>query len=61
MSLLIESDGPVFVVTMDRPKARNAVDPAQAERLREAFDSFEHNDAAKVAVLEPRGTPSSSR
>src|SRR5215470_12975990 len=51
MSLGIETDGPVFVVTMDRPKARNAVDPEQAERLREAFDSFERNDDAKVAVL----------
>ncbi len=51
MSLLIESDGPIFIVTMDRPKTRNAVDPAQAERLREAFDSFERNDEAKVAVL----------
>ncbi len=51
MSLFIESDGPVFVVTMDRPQARNAVDPAQADRLRAAFDSFERNDAAKVAVF----------
>ncbi len=51
MSLLIESDGPVLVVTMDRPKARNAVDPAQAERLRAAFESFERNAEAKVAVL----------
>ncbi len=51
MSLIIETDGPVLVVTMDRAKARNAVDPAQAERLREAFDSFERNDEAKVAVF----------
>src|SRR5262244_250086 len=51
MSLFIESDGPVVVVTMDRPKARNAVDPEQAARLREAFDSFERNDNAKVAVF----------
>lgn len=51
MSLTIESDGPVFIVTMDRPRARNAVDPAQAERLREAFDGFERSDTAKVAVF----------
>lgn len=51
MSLHIEPDGPVFVVTMDRPKARNAVDPGQAERLRHAFAQFERNEAVKVAVL----------
>ena len=51
MSLNIEPDGPVLVVTMDRPKARNAVDPEQAERLRAAFDAFERNGEAKVAVL----------
>jgi enoyl-CoA hydratase len=51
MSLLIEPDGPVLVVTMDRPKARNAVDPEQAGRLREAFQRFERDAAAKVAVL----------
>ncbi|MFO0988311.1 MAG: crotonase/enoyl-CoA hydratase family protein [Alphaproteobacteria bacterium] len=36
---------------MDRPNARNAVDPAQAERLRAAFESFERNAEARVAVL----------
>jgi len=51
MSLVIESDGPVFVVTMDRPKARNAVDPDQAKRLRDAFERFERDGEAKVAVL----------
>ena len=51
MSLNIELDGPVCIVTMDRPRARNAVDPAQARRLREAFQQFERNEAAKVAVL----------
>ena len=30
MSLIVETDGPVLVVTMERPQARNAVDPAQA-------------------------------
>jgi len=51
MSLIVEAEGPVLVVTMDRPAARNAVDPAQAERLREAFDRFERDDDAKVAVF----------
>ncbi len=51
MSLHIETDGPVRVVTMDRPKAKNAVDPEQAERLRDAFDAFERDDTVKIAVL----------
>jgi enoyl-CoA hydratase len=51
MSLRIESDGPVFIVTMDRPQARNAVDPEQAQRLRAAFEQFEREEAAQVAVL----------
>src|SRR5687768_17752257 len=40
---------------MDRPAARNAVDPEQAKRLREAFAAFERDDAAKVAVLTGAG------
>jgi enoyl-CoA hydratase len=55
MSLHLESDGAVFIVTMDRPEARNAVDPAQAKRLREAFQQFERDEAAKVAVLTGAG------
>jgi enoyl-CoA hydratase len=51
MSLIVETDGPVRIVTMDRPQARNAVDPEQARRLRAAFASFEADDTAKVAVL----------
>ncbi|MCW5774203.1 MAG: enoyl-CoA hydratase/isomerase family protein, partial [Rhodospirillaceae bacterium] len=51
MSLRLETDGPVFIVTMDRPQAKNAVDAAQAERLRDAFERFERDDALQVAVF----------
>ena len=30
MSVLVGRDGPVFIVTIDRPAKRNAVDPATA-------------------------------
>ncbi|HWL44085.1 MAG TPA: crotonase/enoyl-CoA hydratase family protein [Ilumatobacter sp.] len=47
----VESDGPVRVVTIDRPHARNAVDGPTAEQLTAAFTDFEADDAALVAIL----------
>jgi enoyl-CoA hydratase len=55
VTLHIEREGPVLVVTMDRPAAKNAVDPEQAVRLRAAFSTFERQDEAKVAVLTGAG------
>jgi enoyl-CoA hydratase len=47
----VERDGPVTVVTIDRPEARNAVDGPTAALLAEAFRSFEADDDAAVAIL----------
>jgi enoyl-CoA hydratase len=47
----IERQGPVATVILDRPGARNAVDPATAERLAAAFLEFERDDSLRVAVL----------
>jgi enoyl-CoA hydratase len=47
----IERDGPVTVVALDRPGARNAVDRATAEALAEAFRAFDADPEARVAVL----------
>ena len=44
-------DGPVFVVTIARRHVRNAVDRPTAELLNEAFDQFEADDDAAIAVL----------
>jgi enoyl-CoA hydratase len=44
-------DGPVLTVTLSRPAQRNAVDGPTATQLREAFESFERDDALRVAVL----------
>jgi enoyl-CoA hydratase len=49
--VLVEHDGPVTVVTINRPERRNAVDSVCAERLREAFVAFDADDARSVAVL----------
>ena len=50
-----EIDGPVAVVTIDRPAARNAVDGPTAARLAEAFRRFAADDALAVAVLTGAG------
>jgi enoyl-CoA hydratase len=55
MSVLVEKDGPVTTVIIDRPELRNAVDPATAETLRAAFDAFEADQNALVAVLTGAG------
>lgn len=51
MTITTETYGPVFVVTIDRPGVRNAVDAATATELREAFATFEADDNALVGVL----------
>ena len=51
MSLLIDHDGAVTIVTIDRPAKRNAVDPATADALRDAFTAFATDETARVAIL----------
>lgn len=50
-----DPDGPVAVVTIDRPEVRNAVDGPTADALREAFERFDADDALAVAVLTGAG------
>jgi enoyl-CoA hydratase len=51
MSVLVERDGPVTTVILNRPEARNAVDRDTAAALAEAFRAFEADAEAAVAVL----------
>lgn len=44
-----------FVVTIDRPEVRNAVDPATAASLAEAFREFDRDDLLCVAILTGAG------
>lgn len=55
MSVRVERQGAVVTVIIDRPERRNAVDPATAEALRAAFDAFEADESAAVAVLTGAG------
>lgn len=47
----VERTGPVTTVILDRPQVRNAVDRPTADALLNAFQDFEADDTAHVAVL----------
>ena len=51
MSVRIEKSGPVTTVILDRPQARNAVDGPTAMALHAAFEEFDADDSASVAVF----------
>jgi enoyl-CoA hydratase len=51
----VDDDGPVRIVTIDRPERRNAVDLATSHALTGAFTEFDHDQAASVAVLTGAG------
>lgn len=50
-SLSCRRDGAVKIITLERPGARNAVDPATALALYEAMLDFEIDEQSAVAVL----------
>jgi len=55
MKLEISRDGPVTIVTINRPERRNAVDPETALALRAAFKAFDADEEAAVAILTGAG------
>lgn len=50
-----ETDGPVLIVTIDRPEVRNAVNGATARALADAFRAFDADDTLAVAILTGAG------
>ena len=48
-------DGPIAIVTIERPEARNAVNRATAQQLAAAFRRFDADPALSVAILTGRG------
>ena len=46
-----ENDGPVAIVTIDRPNVRNCVDGPTAAELAAAFRRFDADESVAVAVL----------
>lgn len=55
MTLRFESKGAVAVLTLDRPEAMNAINPALHQALVEAWRRFRDDDALRVAVLTGAG------
>ena len=51
MALIIDRDGPVTTVTINRPQARNAVNSETALELRAAFKAFDADDEQSIAIL----------
>ena len=51
MSVNVVRNGPVTTVIIDRPQARNAVNGPTAIALFEAFEEFDRDESAAVAVL----------
>ncbi|MGR3460081.1 MAG: enoyl-CoA hydratase/isomerase family protein, partial [Pseudooceanicola nanhaiensis] len=54
-ALLSRTDGPVLILTMNRPQAMNAISPEMACRLADAFTAFDRDDALRVCVLTGAG------
>ena len=54
-SVYVERDGPVLVVTIDRPHVRNAIDGAVAEGLAAALDELDGDPMLRSAVLAGAG------
>ena len=51
MPVDVANDGSVRIITNNRPEARNAVNPEQADALFTAFQDFEADATAKVCVF----------
>jgi enoyl-CoA hydratase/carnithine racemase len=49
--LLVERDGAVTVLTMNRPEARNAFSPQMLSRLEDAWAESEKNPGVRVVIL----------
>jgi enoyl-CoA hydratase len=51
MTVQVEHEGTITIVTIDRPEVRNAVDGPTAELLADAFRAFDDDDERSVAIL----------
>ena len=51
MSIQIEQQNNITIISLNRPHARNAVDRTTAQALADAFRAFDVDDNAAVGVL----------
>jgi enoyl-CoA hydratase len=54
-TILVEHDGPITIVSINRPHCRNAVDGLTARKLFDVFLAFDADDRASVAVFTGTG------
>jgi enoyl-CoA hydratase len=54
-ALLVERDGPVVTLTMNRPEARNALNAEMLCRFADAWDMIDGDDEVRVAILTGSG------
>ena len=54
--LIVETDGPVATLRLNRPRVRNAIDDALREDLLEAIVRIGADDAIRVVILTGQGT-----
>jgi enoyl-CoA hydratase/carnithine racemase len=54
-AILLEADGPVAVLTLNRPQARNAIDDAMRSDLMAALDHVARTDFIKALVITGAG------
>ena len=50
-ALLVERDGHVVILTMNRPEVKNALNPEMLCRLADAWDMIDGDDDVRVAIL----------
>lgn len=51
MAIKVEHEGPITIVTIDRPEVRNCVDRTTAQELADAWRAFDADSGAKVGVF----------
>lgn len=54
-ALLIAREGPIVTLTMNRPEAKNAIDPEMLCRMADAWDLIDSDDETRVAILTGAG------
>ena len=50
-NISFQTDGPVAIVTLERPSVKNCVDGDTAAELADAFRQFDDDDSLSVAIL----------
>ena len=55
--VLVDTNGKICTITINRPEVKNAVDRNTATQLAEAFRAFDADENLAVAVLWGAGVP----